>query len=95
MFIVYILYSPSTDKYYTGQTQDLENRILEHNSGETKSIAYGIPWEIVFTAEVPTRTEAVQLEKKIKNTGAKRFLYQQFSTKTKSTFLNMVIAKER
>ena len=38
MFIVYILYSETTQKYYTGQTQDIENRMLEHNSGETTSI---------------------------------------------------------
>ncbi len=38
MFTVYILFSHTTQKYYTGQTQNLENRLLEHNSGETPSI---------------------------------------------------------
>ena len=28
---VYILFSPPTDKYYTGQTQDIENRPTENN----------------------------------------------------------------
>jgi predicted GIY-YIG superfamily endonuclease len=32
MFTVYILYSNTTQKYYTGQTQDFENRIKEHNA---------------------------------------------------------------
>ena len=31
MFIVYILYSNSIDKYYVGYTNDLERRLLEHN----------------------------------------------------------------
>ncbi|MFW6249215.1 MAG: GIY-YIG nuclease family protein [Bacteroidota bacterium] len=31
-FIVYILYSKSKDKYYIGQTNDLERRFHEHNS---------------------------------------------------------------
>ncbi len=74
MFTVYILYSESIQKYYTGQTQNLENRIAEHNSGETKSIKNGIPWNIIYTIEVPTRKEAMQLENKIKKRGAKRFL---------------------
>ncbi|MFM2386376.1 MAG: hypothetical protein RL660_1133 [Bacteroidota bacterium] len=74
MFTVYILYSETSEKYYTGQTQDFDNRIREHNSGETKSIKSGIPWSLIWKQEVATRVEAVKLEKKIKMHGAKRFL---------------------
>jgi len=74
LFTVYILFSKSTQKYYTGSTQDLENRMLEHNSGETKSIRNGIPWEVVWKTLLPSRAEAMQLESKIKKRGAKRFL---------------------
>jgi hypothetical protein len=35
-FSVYILFSSSLQKFYTGQTHDLQNRLEEHNSGETK-----------------------------------------------------------
>jgi putative endonuclease len=73
-FTVYILFSKSTQKYYTGSTQDLENRLLEHNSGETKSIKHGIPWEVVWNTLLPSRAEAIQLEIKIKKRGAKRFI---------------------
>jgi len=31
MFFVYILYSASFDKYYVGQTRNLEDRIIRHN----------------------------------------------------------------
>jgi putative endonuclease len=74
MYTVYILYSLKTKKYYTGQTQDLPNRLKEHNSGETKSIVSGIPWQVQWLVEVNTRIEAVQLESKIKARGARRFL---------------------
>jgi len=77
MFSVYILYSEITQKYYTGQTQNFENRIIEHNAGETKSIKNGIPWKVIWTAELQTRKEAVTLEKKIKMYDAKRFLTLQ------------------
>ena len=73
-FTVYILFSVSTEKYYTGSTRDLENRLLEHNSGQTKSIKHGIPWEVIWQKQLPTRAEAMQLETKIKKRGAKRFL---------------------
>ena len=72
--IVYILYSESTLKYYTGYTQDLANRLAEHNSGETISIRKGIPWKIIWTAELSSRAEAMKLESKIKKRGAKRFI---------------------
>ena len=73
-FIVHILFSKSCGKFYSGQTQDFDNRIMEHNSGETKSLKSGIPWSIVWRTELPTRAEAMALEKKIKYRGAYRFL---------------------
>ncbi|HEV8515921.1 MAG TPA: GIY-YIG nuclease family protein [Cyclobacteriaceae bacterium] len=71
---VYILFSPSTKKYYTGHTQDLENRMIEHNGGETASIKNGIPWTLIWLKEISSRSEAMKLENKIKKRGAKRFL---------------------
>jgi putative endonuclease len=73
-FTVYILFSSSLQKFYTGQTQDFENRIQEHNSGKTPSIKNGIPWKLVWSLVVGNRSEAMKLESKIKSRGAKRFL---------------------
>jgi putative endonuclease len=74
MFHTYILYSKSIQQFYTGQTANLQNRLQEHNSGETKSIAKGIPWTLIWSIESDTRGDAMQWEKKIKSRGAKRFL---------------------
>jgi len=73
-FTVYMLFSESTSTFYTGSTQDLENRIVEHNQGETKSIKRGVPWKVIWSKHVSTRSEAMQLETKIKKRGSKRFL---------------------
>ena len=73
-FVVYILFSERTQRYYTGQTQNLENRLAEHNSGETSSIKNGIPWKLIWSQVFESRSEAMQLEKKIKSRGASRFL---------------------
>ena len=73
-YTVYILYSRTCSKFYTGQTQDLNNRIIEHNSGETTSLRSCIPWTLVWEIEVDTRAEAMKLEKKIKSRGANRYL---------------------
>ena len=73
-FVVYILFSESTNKFYTGHTQNLENRLIEHNQGETSSIKSGIPWKLVWNQSCPSRSEAMKLENRIKKRGAKRFL---------------------
>jgi putative endonuclease len=48
MHIVYIIYSQFTSKYYTGQTNNLDDRIRRHNSGLSKSTKSGIPWEVIY-----------------------------------------------
>ena len=71
---VYILFSTSCRKFYSGLTQDLQNRLKEHNHGETESIKKCIPWTLVWSFQASTRSQAVQIETKIKKRGAKRFL---------------------
>src|SRR4051812_47077533 len=74
MFTVYILFSSSCKKFYTGHSADVVNRMKEHNSGETQSIKSCIPWSIVWKCTLASRSEAMQLESKIKKRGARRFL---------------------
>jgi len=70
----YILYSESSSKYYTGQTDNLENRLKRHNSGLSLSTKYGKPWGLIYNTGFSTRSEAMDLEQKIKKRGAKRYL---------------------
>ena len=73
MYIVYILFSKSSLKYYTGQTDNFENRLQRHNSGLSLSTKNGKPWDLTYKIEVLTRSEAILLEQKIKKRGAKRY----------------------
>ena len=74
MYIVYILYSKSSLKYYTGQTDNLENRLIRHNSGLNLSTKSGKPWKLIYQIQFSTRSEAMHLEQQIKKRGAKRYL---------------------
>ncbi|RPI05920.1 MAG: GIY-YIG nuclease family protein [Ignavibacteriae bacterium] len=74
MYSTYVLFSKKTLRYYTGSTDDIENRLREHNSGETKSIRNGIPWKVIHIERFKTRVESVRKEKQIKARGAKRYL---------------------
>ncbi|MEM8520599.1 GIY-YIG nuclease family protein [Flavobacterium sp. PL12] len=74
MYVVYILFSRTSLKFYTGQTDNLENRLYRHNAGLSLSNKYGKPWELIYKIDLVDRSQAVQLETKIKKRGAKRYL---------------------
>jgi putative endonuclease len=74
MYYTYILFSEKLGKYYTGQTEDMDRRLDEHNRGKTTFMKFGIPWKLVFLSSFSIRGQAMALEKKIKQRGAKRFL---------------------
>ncbi|MEW6195074.1 MAG: GIY-YIG nuclease family protein [Bacteroidota bacterium] len=51
MYFVYILQSFTSKKYYVGQTDNLERKLQQHNSGYSKSTKGGIPWELAYHKE--------------------------------------------
>ena len=67
MFFVYILYSKSADRYYVGQTENLERRLQFHNSGGVFSTKPYGPWELKYSENFSTRAEAMRREREIKN----------------------------
>ncbi|MEL7006864.1 MAG: GIY-YIG nuclease family protein [Bacteroidota bacterium] len=73
-FYVYIIYSPSKNRYYIGQTDNLNRRLEDHRnsrSGFTKGIK---DWELKWSYEVSDRSEAMTLESKIKKKKSRRYL---------------------
>jgi putative endonuclease len=66
-YIVYILYSSGINRFYVGQTSNLDNRITEHNSGESPYTSTGIPWKLLWSTTKPTLRTAEDLEFKLKN----------------------------
>ncbi|WP_366141015.1 GIY-YIG nuclease family protein [Seonamhaeicola sp.] len=72
--VVYILFSEKLGRYYVDHTMDIEKRLEVHNQGGKKYTTKGIPWELIKTYLCSNRSEAVQLERKIKKRGIKRYL---------------------
>jgi len=73
-YYTYILKSKTTGNYYCGQTNNMSDRILRHNSGRNKYTKHGVPWELISFYKFSTRAEAVSLESKIKKRGIERYL---------------------
>jgi putative endonuclease len=67
MYDVYILKSKIKDRYYIGHTNNLEKRLIEHNSGKTKSTKAYLPWEVIHTESYKTKSEAFKRELEIKS----------------------------
>ncbi|CAN5613762.1 hypothetical protein BH11BAC1_BH11BAC1_21590 [soil metagenome] len=67
MFHVYILFSFSSNRFYIGQTENIEGRLKRHNSGSEHSTKPFRPWQLVCSIEKNTRSEAIILERKLKN----------------------------
>ena len=67
MFHLYILYSPSKQKYYIGHTGDeLKERLRKHNTNH-KGFTGGIgDWQIVYRESYSTKSEALAREMQIK-----------------------------
>jgi len=71
-YYVYILKSALFDKFYIGQTQNIPERLHRHNAGTEKSTSPYRPWVLVWQTEKPSRSEAMSLEKKLKNLSKER-----------------------
>ncbi len=73
-YYTYILYSYTLNKFYTGQTEDLDKRLFEHNRGKIKFMARVKPWKLIYHKPLDTRSETLMFERMIKKRGAGRFL---------------------
>jgi putative endonuclease len=62
MFYTYILRSQKTGKHYYGSCEDLEKRLKTHNAGKVKYTKPFIPWEIIYSEQFDTRSEAYRRE---------------------------------
>jgi putative endonuclease len=74
MFSVYVLRSLKDQKFYVGQTNNLEERIRRHNEGRVPSTKGRRPFVLVWFESFESRSQAVVREQELKSLKAnKRF----------------------
>ncbi len=73
-YYLYILYSQSRDRYYTGYSLNPEERLVEHNLGATTSTRTGRPWRLVYTEEFENKSAAIKREKAIKRMKSRKYI---------------------
>jgi putative endonuclease len=71
---VYILFSEKCDKYYVGCTDNLERRLLEHNSKSGHLTSRCSPWKQIYLESYESRGEALKREKEIKARKSRKYI---------------------
>jgi putative endonuclease len=66
MYYVYILISIKDNKRYFGFTENIERRLVEHNSGLVKSTKHRRPLRIIHLEKFESKEEAMKREKELK-----------------------------
>jgi putative endonuclease len=80
-YYVYILYSQSKDKYYTGYSANPEERVVEHNLGATPSTRPGRPWILGYTEEFDNKCAAIKREREIKGMKSRKYIKNLIESK--------------
>jgi putative endonuclease len=76
-YSAYILYSKILDRFYIGQTHDLNERILIHieKQFEDSFTARANDWELFHTIPCKSRTQAIQIESHIKKMKSRKYIF--------------------
>ena len=81
MFNIYILYSVKYDRFYIGQCEDVDKRLMRHNNKGVPSTKPYVPWQLVYTETFTSRSEATYREKEIKNKKSRKYIEYLIVTK--------------
>ena len=75
----YVLYSPAIDKFYVGDTENLELRITQHNTGSFKNsyTSKACDWTLYISLLCRDRSQARKVELFIKKMKSKKFIIRK------------------
>lgn len=71
-YIVYILYSKKDFKLYTGCTNNIERRVVDHNNGKVVSTRNRRPLILIYSEKFQDKAEAFNRERFLKSLWAGR-----------------------
>ena len=73
-YYVYILQSTvGIDRFYTGFTENLESRLIDHNSGKNPHTAKYKPWRIKTAIAFTDRQKCLDFERYLKTKSGRAF----------------------
>ena len=85
-FYVYLIISKNKNKIisYVGYTNNLEKRLLAHNSSKGAKFTRGRKWKMIYSESFSTKSEAMKAEIKLKkNLLLRKKIKEKFFYETK------------
>jgi putative endonuclease len=76
---VYILESLSSGNWYYGFTEDIDQRLSDHQTNRSKFTRFKGPLKLIFKREFTNKTEALQFENYLKKSRNKTFIKNTYS----------------
>ncbi|WP_394854103.1 GIY-YIG nuclease family protein [Imperialibacter roseus] len=77
MYSVYIIESKS-GRWYYGSSDDVVQRLKDHNSNRSLYTRFKGPWELIFQRDFETKAEGLRFEKLLKKTRNKEFIQREY-----------------
>ena len=72
MYYLYVLKSEKFDRHYIGITNNIEKRLIKHNTNSVRSTKSYRPWLLVYKEVFTDKTSARKREVFLKKTAAAR-----------------------
>lgn len=73
-FYVYLLQSEMDQSWYIGYTANLEQRLLQHNNGESYYTKRKMPWKLIYFEGGLNKMDSIAREKYLKTGMGRRYL---------------------
>ena len=73
-FFVYIIFSKKANRYYVGETEDVNARIQSHLAGISKYTSIANDWTVVHTESFDSRSDAIRREREIKRMKSRKYI---------------------
>ncbi len=77
MYHIYVIFNKEHKKTYTGQTENLKNRINLHNGDKFRNSytsRFDGRWTLIYSEEALTQKEALVREKQLKSFRGREFI---------------------
>jgi putative endonuclease len=78
-YFTHIIESEKTGNWYYGHSDNLERRLREHNSGQTKSTKGKGPWRFIFKRPFMMKIDANRFELELKKLKNKEYIKIKFN----------------
>ena len=73
-YYTYIIYSSKLDRYYIGHTDNLKERLAQHNSGISTYTSKASDWLLKYSESFHSREEARKRETEIKKKKSRKYI---------------------